>query len=285
MSSLHEAYDYCQALTKREAKNFYYGFMLLPNGQRRAIYSAYAFARQCDDIVDEDLPRGEATWRLREFRRSFEAALDGRPDGLVLQALPHTITKYGVATQHFFDLIDGCEMDLVNTRYETFEQLESYCQHVAASVGLISIEIFGHDGGDKARNYACDLGTALQLTNILRDIQEDSDRGRVYLPQEEVEWFGYSEEELLAGSVSREFRRLMIYQADRARQYFERGRKLLPYLPTRARACVGAMAGIYSTILSDIERDPGVVFRQRVSLGTGHKLALAGKELVRSVVG
>jgi phytoene synthase len=190
-----------------------------------------------------------------------------------------------VPHEYFFDLIAGCETDLRQTRYSTFEELEGYCRKVASSVGLISIEVFGYRGGEKARQYAADLGTALQLTNILRDIQEDAERGRVYLPIEEIEWFGYSEEELLAGRTTREFRRMMIFQADRARQYFAEGRKLLPLLPTRARACVGAMAGIYSTILGDIERDPGIVFRERVSLGTVHKLALAGKELVRSVVG
>jgi phytoene synthase len=151
-------------------------------------------------------------------------------------------------------------------------------------VGLISIEIFGYTGGEEALGYATDLGIALQLTNILRDIHEDAGRGRIYLPLDELEWFGYSEVDLLAGRVTREFRQLIAFQADRARHYHAQGRKLLPFLPARARACVGVMAGIYRTILDDIERDPGVVFRWRVSLSAGQKLALAGKELVRSVV-
>jgi len=194
------------------------------------------------------------------------------------------VEKYGVSRQYLFDLITGVEMDLTRTRYEKFDELKGYCYHVASIVGLISIEIFGYTGGEEARGYAADLGIALQLTNILRDVLEDACRGRIYLPLDEIEWFGYSEADLLAGRTTQEFRQLMAFQADRAHHYYAQGRKLLPFLPARARACVGVMAGIYRTILDDIERDPGVVFRRRVSLSARQKLALAGKELVRSVV-
>jgi phytoene synthase len=281
---LDGAYDYCQELTRREAKNFYYGFMLLPNGQRRAIYAAYAFARACDDIADAGLPLDEAKSQLAAYRRSLEECLAGRPQGQVFEALQQTVEKYGVPQQYLFDLVSGVEMDLTRSRYETFDELKGYCYHVASVVGLISIEIFGYTGGEEARGYAADLGIALQLTNILRDIHEDAGRGRIYLPLDELAWFGYSEAELLASAATPEFRQLIAFQADRARHYYARGRKLLPFLPARARACVGVMAGIYRTILDDIERDPGVVFRRRVSLSAGQKLALAGKELVRSVV-
>jgi phytoene synthase len=284
-NGLEAAYDYCQALTKREAKNFYYGFALLPAAQRRAIYSAYAFARGCDDIVDGGLPTDVASERLADYRRRLDAAIGGQPGGPVFSALRQTIREYGVPHEYFHELIDGVEMDLAQARYETFEELKTYCHRVASVVGLISIEIFGYRGGEKARRYAADLGLALQLTNILRDLQEDAGRGRVYLPQDEIEWFGYSDEELLAGRVTPAFRRLMAFNIDRARDYYAGGRRLLPLLPTRARACVGVMAGIYSSILDDIERRPGVVFRRRVGPGTGQKLALAGREIVRSVVG
>jgi 15-cis-phytoene synthase len=283
-NGLDAAYEYCRELTRREAKNFYYGFMLLPDAQRRAIYSAYAFAREADDIVDEGLPADEAASKLKAYRQAFDTALLGRPEGPVFEALRRTIARYEIPQEYFLDLISGCETDLVRHRYDTFDELKDYCYQVAGVVGLISIEIFGYDHGEKARKYAADMGTALQLTNILRDIREDAERGRIYLPLEEVEWFGYSEEELLARRDTRDFRRLMMYQADRAREYFRQGRRLLPLLPARARACVGVMAGIYSTILDDIDRDPGVVFRRRVSLGTGQKLALAGREMVRSVL-
>ena len=283
-NGLDAAYDYCQELTRRAAKNFYYGFMLLPNGQRRAIYSAYAFARECDDIADAGLPPDIAAEQLANYRRDLETCLGGHPEGPVFEALHRTVEKYGVPHQYLFDLISGVEMDLTKSRYETFDELKDYCYHVASVVGLISIEIFGYDGSEEARGYASDLGIALQLTNILRDIAEDAERGRIYLPLDELEWFGYSEDDLLAGRATPEFRRLIAFEADRARHYYAQGRRLLPHLPGRARACVGVMAGIYSTILDDIERDPGVVFRRRVSLSGPQKLALAGKELVRSVV-
>lgn len=283
-NGLDAAYDYCQEVTRREAKNFYYGFMLLPKGQRRAIYSAYAFARECDDIADSGVPPAEASKQLAAYRRDLAACLAGHPDGPVFEALHRTVEKYSVPHQHLFDLISGVEMDLVKSRYETFDDLKAYCYHVASVVGLISIEIFGYDGGEEARGFAADLGIALQLTNILRDIAEDAERGRVYLPLDELEWFGYGEDDLLAGRATPEFRRLIAFQADRARHYYAQGRRLLPYLPARARACVGVMASIYNTILDDIERDPGVVFRRRLSLSAPQKLALAGKELVRSVI-
>ena len=283
-NGLQSAYEYCQSLTKREAKNFYYGFMLLPNGQRRAIYAAYAFARQCDDIVDEGLPADEAAARLADYRAALDRCLAGAPEGPVFSALRHAIDEHAIPHEYFYNLIDGVEMDLTKSRYEGFAALQRYCYLVASVVGLISIEIFGYRGGEKARGYAGDLGIALQLTNILRDIQEDAGRDRIYLPQAELQTFGYSEAELMEGRAGTSFRRLVAFQSGRARDYYACGRRLLPYLPRRARACVGAMAGIYSTILDDIERDPGVVFRRRVSLSTGQKLALAGRELVRSVL-
>ena len=281
---IEAAYEYCRQITRREASSFYYGFLLLPPAQRRAIYSAYAFARQCDDLADGDLPRVEAERALDGVRDALDRTLAGDPDGLVFEALARTIERYGVPRQHFIDLIDGVRTDLTVSRYATFTDLRAYCYRVASSVGLISIEIFGYSGGQRSRQYAIDLGIALQLTNILRDVAEDADRGRVYLPQEEVEWFGYSDAELLERKVTPEFRRLIAYQVHRAREFYASGRRLLPHLPVRARACVGVMTGIYSSILDEIERRPSVIFRRRVGLGTGKKLALAGRELVRSVV-
>lgn len=283
-NGIESAYDYCQELTRREAKNFYYGFMLLPPAQRRAIYSAYAFARRADDIADAGLPLDEAQAKLAAYRRSLDECIAGRPDSLVFEALHETIRTYCVPPKYLFDLLTGVETDLTRNRYHSFDELREYCYLVASTVGLISIEIFGYTGGETARQRAADLGVALQLTNILRDVREDAERGRIYLPLDEIEWFGYSEAELLAGRVTPEFRRLVAFQVDRARQFYSLGRELLPQLPRRARACVGVMAGIYSSILDDIERDPGVVFERRISLSAGQKLALAGRELVRSVV-
>jgi len=281
---LTAAYDHCQALTKREAKNFYYGFMLLPAGQRRAIYAAYAFARECDDIVDAGLPAEEASLRLAAYRESLDRCLEGCPLGPVFLALRDAIDSYRIPHEYFYRLIDGVETDLTVRRYGTFEELKRYCYLVASVVGLISIEIFGYRGGEQARRHAADLGIALQLTNILRDVQEDLQRDRIYLPLDELARFGYAEDDLREGVANDAFRRLMAFQAGRAGQYFESGRRLLPYLSRRARACVGVMASIYSTILDDIQREPETVLKRRVSLSAGQKLALAGRELVRSLV-
>jgi len=278
------AYEYCRQITRREASSFYYGFLLLPPAQRQAIYSAYAFARQCDDIADGDQPREEAERALDSAREALDRCLTDEADGPVFEALGRTIGRYDVPLQHFIDLIDGVRTDLTVSRYATFTDLRAYCYRVASSVGLSSIEIFGYSGGQRARQYAVDLGIALQLTNILRDVTEDAGRGRIYLPQEEIEWFGYSDAELLERRVTPEFRRLIAYQVHRTREFYASGRRLLPHLPVRARPSVGVMAGIYSSILDEIERRPGIIFRRRAGPGTGKKLALAGRELVRSVV-
>lgn len=283
-NGLSADYEYCQTLTKREAKNFYYGFMLLPPAQRQAIYAAYAFARQCDDIVDEGLPVEDARVKLAAYREQLDRCLEGDPEGPVFTALKHAVETYGIPHEYLYGLIRGVESDLTVHRYETFDDLKRYCYLVASVVGLISIEIFGYDGGEKAQEHAANLGVALQLTNILRDIREDGERDRIYLPLDECAMFGVSEEDVLAGEVSPAFRSLMSFQVGRAREYFAEGRKLLPYLPRRARACVGAMSGIYEAILDEIGRRPSIVFRRRISLSTSQKLALAGRELMRSVV-
>jgi phytoene synthase len=281
---LSAAYRHCQALTRREAKNFYYGFMLLPAKQRRAIYAAYAFARECDDIVDAALPVEEASARLAVQRELLDRCLEGSPNGPVFTALADAVRRYSIPHDYFYRLIEGVETDLTVSRYATFDDLKRYCYLVASVVGLISAEIFGYQGGEEARGHAADLGIALQLTNILRDVQEDLQRGRIYLPEDELARFGYKADFLRQGVANEAFRRLMAFQVARAEEYFEEGRMLLPLLPRRARACVGVMAGIYRTILDDIRRRPETILRQRVSLGTGQKLVLAGRELVRSFV-
>lgn len=282
---LELAYAHCAQVAKREAKNFYYGFLLLPPHQRRAIYAAYAFARLCDDIVDEDGPDDqEKAARLAALRNDLRRCLDGNPEGPVFAALHDAVRTFAIPHDYLFQLVDGVEMDLLSRRYRTFAELERYCYLVASVVGLICIQVFGYSGGEEARRRAVDLGIALQLTNILRDVREDLARDRIYIPQEEMDAFGYSEEALCRGDAGPSFYRLMAFQVERAREYYRSGLRLLPLLPRRPRACVGAMAGIYLRILERIAREPEIVLRERVSLGTGAKLALAGRELVRSVV-
>ena len=281
---LEQAYRYCQVLAKQEARNFYYGFILLPAAKRRAVYAAYAFARACDDIVDDDLGPEEKAERLAECRRQLEQCLDGRPAGPVFLALADAISRYRIPAQYFRQLIDGVEMDLTIRRYRTFDELRRYCYGVASTVGLICLEIFGYRDGPQARRHAEDLGIALQLTNILRDIREDARRDRIYIPTEELERFGYSDADVFDGTCNDPFRQLVRFEAQRARQYFASGRELLPLLPRRSRACAAVLQGIYSQVLARIEACPSDVLRERVSLSSRQKLALVGRELVRSLV-
>ena len=282
--SLQRAYRHCQELTKREAKNFYYGFILLPPAKRQAIYASYAFARRCDDVADDNLEPEEKVRQLAEYRRLLEQCLHGHPSGPVFLALQDTIRRYRIPPEYFSQLIDGVEMDLTVRRYPTFADLRRYCYGVASTVGLISIEVFGYRDGQQARQHAEDLGIALQLTNILRDIREDAERDRIYVPQDEMERFSYSEADIFNGIANEPFQYLMRFQVERAREYFERGQELLPLLPRRSRACTAVLQAIYSRILARMEAQPSAVLRERVSLSGNQKLALASRELVRSLV-
>ncbi len=275
-SELDQAYEYCRRLTKERAKNFYYAFITLPGEKRRAIYAAYAFCRLCDDATDDDIAAAEKL-RLVAEQRSLLAGLSaGRPDGQVYVALQDAIDTYGIPMEYLEEVINGVEMDISKTRYATFEELREYCYRVASSVGLVCIEIFGYDDPD-AREHAVDLGLAMQLTNILRDVEEDMERDRVYIPQEELARFGCSEDDIFQGRVNDNFRDLMRFQVERAREYFRKGKRLLPLLSPRSRACPAVLHGTYSRLLDRIEASGYNVFGRRVSLSTGEKLVLMAR--------
>ncbi|MBI2965850.1 MAG: presqualene diphosphate synthase HpnD [Chloroflexi bacterium] len=278
---LQDAYDRCQAITKSGAKNFYYAFLTLPREKRRAIYAAYAFCRLCDDIADEPDPNGDRRARLDSVRADLAAAYAGKPEGHVFHALSHAAMKYRIPEQYFRDVVAGVEMDLSQTRYATFDELKDYCYHVASAVGLICIEVCEYSD-KKAIEYAVDLGIAMQLTNILRDVEQDARNGRVYLPQEDLARFGYTEPELLAGVVDNRFRALMEFEVGRARTYFKSGEMLLPLLDRRARACPEVMFRIYRRLLSRIEERGYDVFGPRVSLSTPAKLSIMARSWLRS---
>ena len=271
MVSLSNAYEECRLITKREAKNFYYAFLTLPAAKRRAIYAAYAFCRHCDDAVDEVASLDDKQAALLQLTARLDEAYRGRPEGPVFTALVHTARTYEIPQSHFQDVINGVEMDLTNNRYRTYEDLRLYCYRVASVVGLICLQIFGYSHS-KAKDYAIDLGLAMQLTNILRDVQEDLARDRIYLPLEELHRFGYSEQELKSEVRNDAQRNLIAFQVERAQALFHSGAKLLPYLSPRSRACPAVLAAIYTRILRRIASNDYNVFGGRISLSGPKKL-------------
>lgn len=274
--SLEEAYAYCTDLTRRRARNFYYAFITLPKEKRKAIYAAYAFCRLSDDYSDEELPLDEKAALLSGLHEQLDEAFEGRAESEVFIALLDASNRYGIPRDYFHEIINGVEMDLVNNSYETFEDLYQYCYRVASVVGLVCIEIFEYTD-PKAREYATDMGIAMQLTNILRDIKEDCERGRVYLPQDELEKFGVTEASLQVGETGPEFLALMADQVSRAREYFKKSAALLPLLKPRSRLCPAVLRALYSAVLDRIEARDYDVFGERVALSSREKLALMAK--------
>lgn len=279
VSQLELAYDHCQQIAREHAKNFYYAFRTLPARKRRAIYAAYAFCRLCDDIADEDLPLEEKHWRFAQTRQRLTASLDGDAANIqdpVFVALGDACRAFQIPARYLEEVIEGVEMDLTWTRFRDFQELRAYCYKVASVVGLVCIEVFGYQD-PRAREYAVDLGLAMQLTNILRDVKEDAQRGRIYIPLDEMASFGYSEQELMAGVMNEAFQGLMRFQAARARRYFESGRRLIPLLSPESRACPATLHGVYSAILDRIEASGFNVFQGRIGLSRRKKIFLAAK--------
>jgi phytoene synthase len=290
---LTEAYRECERITWSQARNFAYGIRLLPYEKRRGLAVIYAFARRIDDIGDGTLPGQQADMPAEQKIADLEAArqavlnLDGAGgsgaslDDPVLLALADVKRNFPVPMEAFGELIDGCVADVRGTRYETFEDLHHYCRCVAGSIGRLSLGIFGtgpdHTGHDQqeAARLADSLGVALQLTNILRDIREDHENGRVYLPAEDLAKFDI---DLDAPSAS-QFIRLVEFEAERAREWYAAGWQLLPMLDRRSAACTGAMAGIYRRLLERIAAQPAAVLDSRVSLSTGEKAMVAVRAL------
>ena len=275
-TDLDLAYDYCRRLTRERAKNFYYAFVTLPAAKRRAIYATYAFCRLCDDATDDTDDPDVKLQLVEQQREALEKTCAGRPEGRVHLALHDTINTFGIPRSYLDEVINGVEMDITKTRYSTFEELSEYCYRVASAVGLICIEIFGYSN-PCARQHAIDLGLAMQLTNILRDVEEDLERGRLYIPGEDLERFGCSEEDMLLRRTGDGFRDLMRFQVERARDYFQRGKRLLPLLSPRSRACPAVLHGLYTRLLDRMEAVDYNVFGRRISLSTREKMGLLAK--------
>ena len=280
-TELDRAYAHCQRIARSQARNFYYAFRTLPAAKRRAIYAAYAFCRLCDDIADEENPVEEKRRLFAQTRRLLHSSRDAAGSHPVFVALGDAVASFGIPAQYFEDVIQGVEMDLSRTRYANFEELRAYCYKVASSVGLICMEVFGYEHPN-AKHHAIDLGLAMQLTNVLRDVREDLGRGRIYIPQDEMARFGYSEREMERGEVNDAFRELMRLQVARARGYFESGRRLIPLVPLEARACPRVLVEVYSAILDRIESLDYDVFQRRIGLTGREKLYLLAKSWAAS---
>ncbi len=221
---LQDAVDYCRKLTARSRSNFYYTFLFLPRRRRDALYAFYAFCRLVDDAADDAASPDEARARLADWRRELAAAYgEGAPSHAMAAQLAGAVKEFPIRREDLALIIEGCEWDATRTRYETWDELREYCYRVASAVGLACIEIFGYRD-PRARDYAVDLGIALQLTNILRDLDEDARRGRLYLPREDLRAFGVDEAELMGGGRGTAVQRLLAFEAQRARAHYLRAR-------------------------------------------------------------
>jgi phytoene synthase len=252
-------------LTSVHATNFYYSFVFLPAEKRRAIEAVYAFARRGDDITDGHLSAAAAAEEIARYRAALDDCYAGRADTPELRALAESVARFKIPRQPFEDLILGLEMDLNATRYQTFEELALYCYRVASTIGLIAIEIFGYRH-PSARDYAVNLGMALQLVNILRDLESDARRGRLYLPAEDLERFGVRPAEILERRYNDPFIELMQFECDRARRYFDRARQSLAPEDRRVMVAAEIMAAIYWRLLKRIQQRRYNVFGERVRL-------------------
>jgi phytoene synthase len=272
--TVEQAYGQVERLTRERARNFSYGIRLLPKPKRRAIAAVYAFAREVDDIADDpSLPAAERRFRLEALR----ASLDGDPgDSAMLVALGDARARYPIPADALNALIEGGLQDTEQARYADFDDLRGYCSRVAGAVGVACMAVYGADQPQRAQA----MGIALQLINIMRDVDEDWSLGRVYIPQDELASFGVSEADIAAGRCTSAWQALMAYQGARARAYLAEGRTLLPYLDRRSTACVSAFANLYEATLERIEQAGFDVFGGAPHLSPWTKVRIVGTGLV-----
>jgi phytoene synthase len=268
------SYDYCRNLARVAARNFYYGFRLLPNDKRDALCALYAFMRGVDDISDEAGEIPEKRRRLAERRAEMDRALAGEIAGNpVWPAFRDTVERYKIPVRYLHDLISGAEMDLTVQTYETFEGLREYCYRVAGTVGLCCVHVFGFTD-PRAPEYAERLGIAFQITNILRDVRADYDMGRVYLPREDLRQFScVPAEEIPKANASEAFRSLVKFEAERAREFYLEGSQLIRLIEEDSRSALWALSRIYAGILEKIEqRNYDVLPQPPARLSSAEKL-------------
>jgi phytoene synthase len=275
---------YCSRLTRKSRSNFYYAFLFLSREKREAIYAVYAFCRSVDDVADGTASLEEKRLQLTEWRRELDRCYAGEPRHPITVKLAQSLRRFRIPKEHFEELIAGVEMDLTQNRYRTFRDLYEYCYRVAGVVGLMCIEIFGYRN-PKAKDYAINLGVALQLTNIMRDVRTDAARGRIYLPQEELARFGCHEQELLQGCYTPAFLAVMGCMGTCARQYFQNARELLASEDRPALLAAEIMGAIYYRLLESIEASGYRVFDRTITLSIQKKVWLALSIWARSTWG
>ena len=273
--------DYCREKVAQSGSSFYYSFLFLPPDQRRGITALYAFCREVDDVVDSINEPAVAHAKLLWWRQEIQRVYAGQAQHPVARALQPIVGRYSLPQAHFQTMIDGMTMDLEQNRYLDFAALEQYCHRVAGVVGLMSAEIFGYEHPD-TRLYARNLGIAFQLTNILRDVGEDARRGRIYLPQEDLARFDVAPSSLIGGTASDAFRRLMAFEAERARAWYRQAFARLDPRDRRSQRAGLIMAAIYQALLDEIERDGFNVLDRRTSLTPLRKLWIAWKTARRT---
>ena len=271
--------EYCQDRTAKSGSSFYYSFLFLPTERRRAIMAFYAFCREVDDVVDETNDNAIAATKLNWWRQEVERMASGQPQHPVGLALQAAGKQFSMPKELLLEIIDGMEMDLLQSRYLDFKGLQLYCYRVASVVGLIAAEIFGYTDR-QTQKYAHDLGMAFQLTNIIRDIGEDARRGRIYIPADELKQFNVPAADILNGKYSDNFTALMRFQVERAEKYYEQALAHLPAVDRKAQRPGLIMAAIYRTVLDEIKRENYQVLHQRISLTPVRKIWIAWKTWV-----
>lgn len=275
---LAQSYRHCDQIARTQARNFYYGFRLLPRQRRDALSAIYAFFRACDDYSDEAGTPEEKRKALESWRASLDLVISDPSRAATLgptwPAFSDAVRRYAIPPRYFHELLDGTMTDLEKTTYQTFDELYRYCYCVASTVGLVCVHVFGFDGSDEALQMAEWCGIAFQLTNILRDVDEDARLGRIYLPLNDVARFGLTEAHLTQPPDDERFRRLMAFEAERARDYYARSAPLVAHIDPASRAGFAALVAIYRTLLEKIASEQFRVHGRRIRLSAATKVML-----------
>jgi len=279
--ALRESYRICAQVSRREAKNFYWSFLLLPPDRRRSMCALYAFMRRTDDLADEPGDPSAKRAALESWRIAMHMAIAGEVvEWPELAALGDSVRRHAIPQKYLDEVIDGVTMDLEPRTFATFDDLYPYCYRVASAVGLSCIHLWGYESnGGRAEAMAESCGIALQLTNIIRDVREDAENGRIYLPKEDLDRFGVSRDDLLAKVPNDRLRALLAFQADRSRDYYARSAPLVGQVAQSGRPVLRTIVGIYRALLDEIARRDYDVLSRRVSLPTWKKATIALRSL------